>query len=108
MKVKKMTNREFVCVQFLIVFSFSSLSYRLTFDRNCFKDSLDTQPWHLSRLDRVEDFGVVLVRYLGIDQGRMLSSVAVLCSFFCNVHYVLFALVLSLALWAHLLSAEWM
>jgi hypothetical protein len=48
-----------------------------------------------------------LVRYLGVDQGRMLSSIAVLCSCFCGVHYVLVVLVLSLAMWARLLSAEW-
>ena len=88
-------------------FGFSIKLHTFTFRRNFSKDSLGTQPWCLSRLERAEDFGVILVRYLGVDRGSMLSSVAVLCLYLCGVHDVLAALVLSLARCAHLLSSEW-
>ena len=64
---------------------------------NFFKDSLGIQPWHLSRLERAEDFGVILVIYLGVDRGSMLSFIAVLCLYLCGVHDMLVAVVLSLA-----------
>ena len=88
-------------------FGFPIYLYSLPSTMSFFKDSLGTHPWHLPSLERAEDFGFVLLIYLGVDRGSMLSSIAVSYSYLCSIHELLVALVLSLARCARLLSAEY-
>ena len=73
--------------------------YRFTSSRNFSKVALGTQPWHLSRFERAEDFGLLYVSCLVVDRGKIPSCVVVLCScvwFLCYRLLICAAVVVSL------------